>query len=179
VKLKNHNSFHSQLVILRRISILGELKQDRWEANSNEVPLIHNKYTKCMSTSCINDWKLKLVILLFINVSKFSLSQGLLGCVLNLHHWEKIKSCNKLFIITTTTVVVIFQELASWLVLVQNLSSETYESIWTVGRTPWTGDQPNARPLPTHRTAQKNADTHPCLKWDSNPRSQCSSGQRQ
>jgi len=22
----------------------------------------------------------------------------------------------------------------------------------------------------------KNADTHPCLEWDSNPRSQCSSG---
>jgi hypothetical protein len=26
--------------------------------------------------------------------------------------------------------------------------SETYESIWTVDRTPWTGDQPVARPLP-------------------------------
>jgi hypothetical protein len=24
----------------------------------------------------------------------------------------------------------------------------------TVGRTPWTGDQPVARPVPTHRTAQ-------------------------
>jgi hypothetical protein len=24
----------------------------------------------------------------------------------------------------------------------------------TVGRTPWTGDQPFTRPLPTHRTAQ-------------------------
>jgi hypothetical protein len=25
---------------------------------------------------------------------------------------------------------------------------------YTVGRTPWTGDQPFAKPLPTHRTAQ-------------------------
>jgi hypothetical protein len=32
-----------------------------------------------------------------------------------------------------------------------------------------------------HRTTQtqRNADTHPCLEWDSNPRFQCSSGQRQ
>jgi hypothetical protein len=26
--------------------------------------------------------------------------------------------------------------------------------LYTVGRTPWTGDQPIARPLPTHRTTQ-------------------------
>jgi hypothetical protein len=26
--------------------------------------------------------------------------------------------------------------------------------LWTVGRTPWTGDQPVARPLPTHRTTR-------------------------
>jgi hypothetical protein len=38
------------------------------------------------------------------------------------------------------------------------------------------GDQP----LPTQDdTTQKNANTHPCLDWDSNPRSQCSSGRRQ
>jgi hypothetical protein len=31
---------------------------------------------------------------------------------------------------------------------------------YTVGRTPWTGDQPVARPLPTHRTTQtKNKST--------------------
>jgi len=29
----------------------------------------------------------------------------------------------------------------------------------TFGRTPWTGDRPVARPLPTQ-------DTHPCLEWD-------------
>jgi hypothetical protein len=55
----------------------------------------------------------------------------------------------------------------------------TYESVWTIGRTPWTGDQPNARPLPAQdNTIQKNADTHPCLERDSNPLSQCSSGRK-
>jgi hypothetical protein len=47
-------------------------------------------------------------------------------------------------------------------------------------RNPLTGDRPDARPLPTEdNTTQKNADIHPCLEWDSNPRSQCSSGRRQ
>jgi hypothetical protein len=46
---------------------------------------------------------------------------------------------------------------------------------YTDGRTPWTGDQPVARPLPTRRTTQtqnKRTHKHPCLEWDSNPRSQ-------
>jgi hypothetical protein len=56
----------------------------------------------------------------------------------------------------------------------------TYVSIWTFGRTPWTGGQPGARPLPTQdNKTQKNADTHPCPKRDSNPHYQCSSGRRQ
>jgi hypothetical protein len=38
-----------------------------------------------------------------------------------------------------------------------------------IGSTPWTGGQPVARPLPTHRI---NAHRHPCLNWDSSPRSQ-------
>jgi hypothetical protein len=39
--------------------------------------------------------------------------------------------------------------------------SEIYESIWTVGRTPWTGDQPGARPLTMHRTTQhRKTRTH-------------------
>jgi hypothetical protein len=53
---------------------------------------------------------------------------------------------------------------------------------YTVGRTPWKGDQPVSRPLPTHTGQHKhrtNAYRHPCLKWDSNPRSQCFSGQRE
>jgi hypothetical protein len=39
--------------------------------------------------------------------------------------------------------------------------------LYTVGRTPWTGDQPVARPLPTHRTTQiqnKGIHRHPCLE---------------
>jgi hypothetical protein len=55
--------------------------------------------------------------------------------------------------------------------------------LYTFGRTPWTGDQPVARPLPTHRTTQtQNKCTkyrHPCLEWDSNPRCQRSSERKQ
>jgi hypothetical protein len=48
-----------------------------------------------------------------------------------------------------------------------------------VGRTPWTGDQPVARPLPTHRTTQtQNKHKHPGLQWDSNSGSQCWSTRR-
>jgi hypothetical protein len=50
----------------------------------------------------------------------------------------------------------------------------------TIGRTPWTGDRPDARPLPTQdKTTQRNADTHPCPEQDSNLRSQHSSDRRQ
>jgi hypothetical protein len=55
--------------------------------------------------------------------------------------------------------------------------------LYTVGRTPWTGDQPAARPLLKQRTTQtQNKPTqyrHPCLEWDSKPRSQRSSERRQ
>jgi hypothetical protein len=47
---------------------------------------------------------------------------------------------------------------------------------YAVGRIPWTGHQPVARPLPTHRI---NAEIHPCLKWGSNSWSQRSSRRRQ
>jgi hypothetical protein len=46
---------------------------------------------------------------------------------------------------------------------------------YTDGSTPWTSDKSVARPLPTHRTTQtqnKRIYRHPCLEWDSNPRSQ-------
>jgi hypothetical protein len=46
---------------------------------------------------------------------------------------------------------------------------------YAVSRTPWTGDQPVARPLPAHRI---DTHRHPCLEWDSNPRSQCLSERR-
>jgi hypothetical protein len=37
---------------------------------------------------------------------------------------------------------------------------------YTVGRTPWTGDQPVARPLPTHRTTQtQNKRTQTSMPW--------------
>jgi hypothetical protein len=52
--------------------------------------------------------------------------------------------------------------------------------ISTIGRTPWTGDQPDARPLPTQdNTTQRDIDKRSCRKRDSNPRSQRPSGQGQ
>jgi hypothetical protein len=53
---------------------------------------------------------------------------------------------------------------------------------YTDGRTPWTSDQPVAKPLPSHRTKQtqnKRIYKHPCIEWDSNSRSQCSNERRQ
>jgi hypothetical protein len=52
---------------------------------------------------------------------------------------------------------------------------------YTVGTTPWTGISPSQGSyLHTgqhrHRT---NEHRHPCLEWDSNPRSQCLGGRRQ
>jgi hypothetical protein len=46
----------------------------------------------------------------------------------------------------------------------------------TVGRAPWIADEPIARPLPTQT---QNKHRHPCLEWDSIPRSQHSIGRRQ
>jgi hypothetical protein len=38
--------------------------------------------------------------------------------------------------------------------------------VYTVGRTPWTRDQPAASPLPTHRTAQtQNKRTETSMPW--------------
>jgi hypothetical protein len=45
--------------------------------------------------------------------------------------------------------------------------------LYTVGRDPWTRDQPDARPLGI------NAHRHSCLGWDSNPGCQCLCGRRQ
>jgi hypothetical protein len=52
---------------------------------------------------------------------------------------------------------------------------------YTLGRSPWTGDEPVARPLPAHTGVHKhriNAHRLPCFKCDSNPRPQCLSGRR-
>jgi hypothetical protein len=57
----------------------------------------------------------------------------------------------------------------------------SYLNFYTVGRTPWMVDQPVAKRLTVHIKQHKhtiNADIHPYLKWDSNPRSQCLSGRR-
>jgi hypothetical protein len=55
--------------------------------------------------------------------------------------------------------------------------------LYTEVRTPCTGDQPVARPLPTHRTTQtQNKRTqyrYPCLESDSKPGSRRSSEKRQ
>jgi hypothetical protein len=62
---------------------------------------------------------------------------------------------------------------------VKRFVSLQFLTLYTVGRTPCTGDQPDARSLPTHRTTQtQNKRRRPCLERDSNPRSQCSSGRR-
>jgi hypothetical protein len=46
--------------------------------------------------------------------------------------------------------------------------------LFTIGIAPWTGDQPVASLLSTsRRTHTQNKRGHPCLEWDSNPRSQC------
>jgi hypothetical protein len=54
-----------------------------------------------------------------------------------------------------------------------------FVTLHRVGKTPWTGDQPVARPLPTQRIAQHriNEHRHPCLEQDLNPRPQCSRGE--
>jgi hypothetical protein len=53
---------------------------------------------------------------------------------------------------------------------------------YTVGMTPWTGDQHIARPLSAYTGQQKHriyAHRYQCLEWNSNPRSECLSGRRQ
>jgi hypothetical protein len=60
--------------------------------------------------------------------------------------------------------------------------SATYVTFFsTCGTIPWMGWRPVVRVyLYTHHsTTQKDADTHRCLEWNSNPWSQCSSGQDQ
>jgi hypothetical protein len=52
--------------------------------------------------------------------------------------------------------------------------------LYTVGRTPRTGDKPDEKPLLTHRiTTAEYTHRHPHLEWVSNPRSRCFSGRRQ
>jgi hypothetical protein len=50
--------------------------------------------------------------------------------------------------------------------------------IFTDGRTPCTSDHPVARPLPKHRTTHTHTK-HPCIVWDSHPRSRLPGKRRQ
>jgi hypothetical protein len=47
--------------------------------------------------------------------------------------------------------------------------------LYTVSRSPWTGGQPVAKQLPTHRI---NAHRHPCFEWEPNRRPPAFSGRR-
>jgi hypothetical protein len=57
----------------------------------------------------------------------------------------------------------------------------SFSIFYTVDMIPWLGISPSqGRYLPTERHKHRiNAHRHPCLKWDSSPRSQCLSGRRQ
>jgi hypothetical protein len=58
------------------------------------------------------------------------------------------------------------------------LTYRRFLELFRYGMTPWTSDQPVARPLPTQDNAtQKDADKHPCVERDSNPRSRQPTGQ--
>jgi hypothetical protein len=51
--------------------------------------------------------------------------------------------------------------------------------LYTVGRIPWTEDQPDDKHLPSRRTAQtqnKHTHKHRCLEWDSNRQYKCLEG---
>jgi hypothetical protein len=51
--------------------------------------------------------------------------------------------------------------------------SETSNTFRHLYRTPWMGDQPVTRLIPTQdSTAQKNMDIHQYIEWDSNTQSQ-------
>jgi hypothetical protein len=61
-------------------------------------------------------------------------------------------------ITTTTTIIIISSSSSSSFKVSANglFRFRTYESLWTFGKTPWTGGQPDARPLPTQdNTTQK------------------------
>jgi hypothetical protein len=61
-----------------------------------------------------------------------------------------VKRCRRY----VTDYFVIFTFLYSSTVLVKLGGFLSFLILYTDGRTPWTGDQPIARPLPTHRTTQ-------------------------
>jgi hypothetical protein len=75
-----------------------------------------------------------------------------------------------LYIYATATIIVVLQGLG---LLACSGSQSIFWMYRTVGRTPWTGNQPEARPLPTHRTPQhRKKQTHIHASsgiWNHNP----------
>jgi len=53
---------------------------------------------------------------------------------------------------------------------VSELTSETVNPFGHFGRTPWTGDRPISMSIPMQDSTNKDADIHPSLERDSNPR---------
>jgi len=69
---------------------------------------------------------------------------------------------------SSQNIVAHFTDYALWSIPNHNWLQK--QSFWYFGRTPWTEDQSKKkRPLPR----QKDADIHPCLERNSNPRSRC------
>jgi hypothetical protein len=66
-----------------------------------------------------------------------------------------------------------FHSIHQWLyspLLGPGLFLEFVIFFYTKGMTPWTSDQPVARPLPTTQIQNKRTHRHPYLEWDSNRR---------
>jgi hypothetical protein len=66
------------------------------------------------------------------------------------------------------TFIIIYKTIYLWLYspLLDLGRFFSFLILYTVGRTPWTGDQPVARPLPTHRTTQtQNKGTQTSMHW--------------
>jgi hypothetical protein len=80
------------------------------------------------------------------------------------------------YIIINATVVICLSIYGSTILLLDLGRFFSFLILYAVGTTPWTADQPVARPLPTHRI---NAHGHLCLEWDSNSRSQRLTERRQ
>jgi hypothetical protein len=66
---------------------------------------------------------------------------------------------------TLIVYLLIYQSIYGSPALVDLLRFLSFLVLYTVGMTPWMGDQPVASPLPTHRI---NAHRHRCLEWDAN-----------
>jgi hypothetical protein len=75
-------------------------------------------------------------------------------CSLQLHFSEKIIQIpsvmtDRLLLYSIIILIIIILQDISHSPSVRFRTSEIYESIWTLGRTPWMGDRPDARTLPT------------------------------